>query len=83
MTSGGATFLATLAERVGVLASYVDNDGVLRQTSDDVKVAVLAALGIDAADETAARSSLQQIEQSERARPFAPVRLLRAGAPAI
>jgi 4-alpha-glucanotransferase len=66
--SGHAAALRKLAEQAGILSSFVDQGGRLRRTRDDTRVALLAAMGIDAADATAARHALEQwLEDCARA----------------
>ncbi|HUF28686.1 MAG TPA: 4-alpha-glucanotransferase [Gemmatimonadaceae bacterium] len=70
--------LRALAERVGILSEYLDQTGKeRRRTSDETRVALLRAMGIDASDESAARASLDAIDARERDRLLAPVRIVR------
>jgi 4-alpha-glucanotransferase len=72
--------LRALADRVGILASYVAADGrERRETSDSTRVALLAAMGLDAGDEAAARRSLAALDERDRARILAPARVSFAG----
>lgn len=65
---GGRSALRRLADRVGIVAEYVDQTGKERRvTSDETRAALLAAMGIDAADDEAARRALKEV-QSEDAR---------------
>ncbi len=54
--------LRALAERQGILPSYIDNEGVTRWTSDESRVAILSAMGIDASSEAAAGGELEAAE---------------------
>jgi hypothetical protein len=81
-TSGSrrAGALRRLADRVGILPEYVDYTGrEVRVTSDETRVALLRAMGLDASTEAAARSALREIEATEAAL-LEPVRVrLRGG----
>lgn len=68
--------LHALAARLGILPAYVDQRGERRITSDDTRVAILAAMGIDASTEDAARDALQALEVRERRRIVPPVRVV-------
>lgn len=71
--------LRTLAERAGIIAEYVDQSGrETRQTTDETRVLLLGALGIDGSTQTAARNALQQMEAADR-RPLSPVRVVSSG----
>jgi 4-alpha-glucanotransferase len=78
MTSSTATApLHALADRVGIIAEYRDQTGKeTRTTSDETRVALLAAMGIDASSDEAARRALEEMDESERATVLAPVRVL-------
>ena len=70
--------LSALAERLGILASYVDQSGrEERFTSDASREALVAALGHDGSSEAAAAASLESLEQAERARILDPVQVWR------
>jgi 4-alpha-glucanotransferase len=74
--------LRRLADRVGILPEYVDQSGrETHVTSDETRVALLAALGIDASSDEAAREALAELEQRDAARLVPPVRVavLREG----
>ncbi len=58
---------------MGILPEYVDISGVLRPTSDDTRVALLAAMGIDASNQTMAREALAALAHESAARLLAPV----------
>ncbi len=74
--------LHRLASRVGILPSYVDQTGTeTRVTSDETRVAILRAMGIDASTEERAREALEALETRERERVVAPVRVVRANGP--
>ena len=73
------TALRTLADRVGILSEYVDQSGNVRVTSDETRIALLAAMGIQASTDTLARSALEELEHRERDQILAPVRVARHG----
>ncbi len=77
----GTSFLRQLAERAGILAEYIDQTGQLREASDETRAAILEAMGLDAASEDAARRTLAELDDSERSRTLAPVRVVPHGAP--
>ena len=68
-----------LAERVGIMDEYVDMLGRPRHTSDDTRVALLAAMGIDAADEESARRALVQRIRAKRMQLIEPVEVVKEG----
>lgn len=67
------TALRALADRLGILASYLDVDDAEHATTDDTRVALLHAMGIDAADDAAAGRALEQLLEHERDRLLEPV----------
>lgn len=73
------TALRTLAERAGILPSYVEQSGrEVRHTSDSTRVALLAAMGFDASDEERASEALKEWDARESERLVPPVRVVRA-----
>lgn len=64
-----------LAARAGILASYVGHQGE-RRVSEETRRALLAALGLPAANEREARESLRRLDAELRARLLAPARVL-------
>jgi len=69
--------LRTLADRVGILPEYVDQTGrETRVTSDETRVAILAAMGFDASSESRAASALELLEARELSRAFPPARVI-------
>ena len=70
-------FLRALAGELGILPSYVDVTGRTRRTSDATRQAVLAAMGIDASTEEAARRELAGMAEEAAARILDPVRVVR------
>ncbi len=72
--------LRALAERAGIVPEYLDQTGrQKRTTSDDTRVALLAAMGFDASDEGAARAAVERLEAEDAARLLEPVSVRRAG----
>ena len=72
----GAT-LRALADRVGIIAEYRDQTGrETRTTSDETRVALLAAMGIDASSEDRAQRALDEMTERERDELLEPVRVL-------
>ncbi len=77
---GGGGALRALAERAGILPEYLDQTGrQTRTTSDETRVALLAAMGVDASDERAARAAFQRFQAEEAARMLEPVSVRRSG----
>lgn len=73
--------LRALSERAGILPEYVDIGGSRRHTSDEARVALLAAMGIDASSEAAAARELERLEAEEARQPIEPVRVTRQSEP--
>ncbi len=70
--------LRALAERLGILSSYIDQTGrEERHTSDATREALVAALGHDGSSEAAAAAALQALERGERSRLLEPVQVWR------
>ncbi len=72
--------LTRLAEAEGILPSYVDNCRVTRTTKDETSVALLAAMGIDASDEAAARQALDERQARSEEHLMDPVLVRRVNA---
>ena len=72
--------LETLARRLGVLDSYFDIHGVEHATTNDTRAAMLHAMGLDVADESAARRELDRLDGEERGRLLDPVAVVHAHA---
>lgn len=64
--------LVHLARLVGVATSYVGMSDDYHEIDDDVLVAVLAALGIDASSDTAIKDSIRRIHDERRGRLVSP-----------
>ena len=76
--------LRSLAERLGIQSSYVDQTGEkLRLTSDSTRDALLAAIGIDASTEERAAEALRALRAAERRRWIEPVRVVRQRSRAV
>ncbi len=72
--------LRKLADRMGILPGYTaSGSGEERPTSDAARVALLAAMGLDAATELAAAEALRAIDERERARLLEPVLIAAPG----
>ena len=70
--------LRTLATRLGIVDAYLDQSGgEMRQTSDETRVRLLAAMGHDACSEDAARDILKSLRRARRRQWIAPVRVVR------
>ena len=85
-TDGAPSALRALAERVGIIAEYRDQTGrETRATTDATRVALLAAIGIDASTAAAAERALAALDAEHRAELFDPVRVVvaREGATAL
>jgi hypothetical protein len=65
--------LRALSERAGILSRYVDNEGTVRETTDEARIRLLACLGFAAGDEEAARRTLDGLAAEETARVVDPV----------
>jgi 4-alpha-glucanotransferase len=71
--------LRRLADAVGVVPKYLDQTGTeWREASDESRVALLAAMGIDASSERAAEDALRALRNEERRELVAPVRVIES-----
>jgi 4-alpha-glucanotransferase len=71
------TALRRLADQVGIIAEYVDQTGKeTRATSDETRVALLAALGFDAASDQGARRELEALQERDADRIIPPACVL-------
>jgi 4-alpha-glucanotransferase len=67
---------------LGILSEYVSQDRAdVRFTSDDTRVALLAALGIDASSAAAAGVALQALDAEEAGELIAPAHVVTEGRP--
>lgn len=74
---GGGSSLRVLAERVGIIAEYRDQTGrETRSTTDATRVALLAAVGIDASSAAATERALAALDAGEHAELLEPVRVV-------
>ena len=67
------TAIDALADAYGIEAEFVDAHGNTQQTSVETKRSLLRALGADAADDDAARTSLDALERKSWLRALPPV----------
>ena len=69
--------LRTLALQLGILPEYVDQTGrETRSTTDETRVAIIAAMGFDASTEERATAALATLEARDLSRTLAPVRVM-------
>lgn len=73
------TLLATLAERVGIVAAYHDISGTLHYTSDETRRALLGAMGFTVDSITSLTEALRTWDDAPWRRPCDPVRVLHDG----
>ena len=71
--------LIRLAKMASVATSYVGQSSDYHEIDDDVLVAVLAALGIDASTEDATRAAAGRLAREQGTRPVAPTVVCTAG----
>jgi 4-alpha-glucanotransferase len=72
--------LHALADDVGIIPGYRDQTGKeWRETSDETRVLLLAAMGIDGSTEAAAGAALEELRRKRRERPFEPARVVEIG----
>jgi len=68
--------LRRLAERVGIVPEYLDQSGSqVRPTSDETRIAILGAMGLEAGTPARAREALEALDAAERAALLAPVQV--------
>jgi glycogen debranching enzyme GlgX/4-alpha-glucanotransferase len=72
--------LRALALRMGIVNSFHGHDGRVVHATDDTRVALLGAMGVEAATEADRRRSLARLEDEQHAPGLDPVRVVRAGA---
>ncbi|MFL5561590.1 MAG: 4-alpha-glucanotransferase [Gemmatimonadaceae bacterium] len=74
--AAAASALRALADRVGIIGEYRDQTGKeTRATSDETRVALLAAMGIDASTDERAKRALEEMEEREQHEVLEPVRV--------
>ncbi|MEP6990042.1 MAG: 4-alpha-glucanotransferase [bacterium] len=70
--------LRQLAARMGIVDAYVDQSGdEMRQTSDETRMRLLAAMGMSADTEGRARRWLRALRRANRCQWISPVRVVR------
>jgi malto-oligosyltrehalose trehalohydrolase/4-alpha-glucanotransferase len=77
--SGGGA-LDELAERMGIEPEFRNARGEMVGASVETKRSLLAAMGVEAPDEDAARAALEGLVEAEWTRPLPPIAVLHAGA---
>jgi 4-alpha-glucanotransferase len=78
MKADQTSALHALAKRAGILAEYRDQTGrETRRTSDETRLALLAAMGFSASDEPSARRELDRLDAERAERVLEPVTVLR------
>jgi 4-alpha-glucanotransferase len=77
--------LDELAERMGIERQFRNAKGEIVETSSETKRSMLAAMGVEAADEVQACKALEDLDRAEWLRPLSVVQVMRAdaGAPTI
>jgi 4-alpha-glucanotransferase len=75
------TKLDELAARNGIEAEYRDAHGRMRQTAPETQRALLAAMGVNAADEAKADAALRAMDEAAWRENLAPVCVAYAGQP--
>ena len=82
MIAAGTPALDELADRCGIESEYRDARGEMKAAGADTRRALLAAMGVVADDETAARAALAELERADWQQAVAPVYVLyRTGRP--
>jgi 4-alpha-glucanotransferase len=72
--------LDRLAERMGIEAEFKNARGRRIPTAPETKRRLLAAMGVEAADDAAAETALAELDRAEWLTPLAPVQVVRADA---
>lgn len=76
-TRARTSALRRLSDAVGIVPKYLDQTGTeWREATAESRVALLAAMGIDASSEAAAEAALRAIRTDERRQLVAPVRVV-------
>ncbi|WP_372620051.1 4-alpha-glucanotransferase [Falsiroseomonas sp.] len=81
-TQDGTAALDALALRMGIEPEYRDVRGQLMRAGAESKRMLLAAMGVPAPDEAAARAALEALERDEWRHALPPVIVLRSDDPA-
>jgi 4-alpha-glucanotransferase len=72
--------LRALADELGIIPGYRDQTGQeWRETSDETRVLLLAAMEIDASTEAAAEAALEELRRTQTERLLEPVRVVEVG----
>ena len=71
--------LRALAERLGIIGEYIDQQGKTVRASDASRQALLRAMGFDAPTEPAARGWLAELDAETRNEIVAPVQVVEQG----
>ena len=80
--SDDAQVLASLAAKCGIETGFHEVGGQYRETSENTKRRLLAAMGVPANNPGETRASLDQIERDEWKQGLPPVTVIYAGRPA-
>jgi malto-oligosyltrehalose trehalohydrolase/4-alpha-glucanotransferase len=72
------TALDALAERVGIEAQFQNARGEIIEANAETKRSLMAAMGVDAADEAQARKALEDLDRAAWLRPLPPIQVLQA-----
>jgi 4-alpha-glucanotransferase len=76
--------LRRLADKVGIVNSYLDQTGrEKRLTTDETRVALLTAMGFDVSSDELAAESLTALRRAERGELLSPVRVVRQSDPEL
>src|SRR5918912_2799341 len=74
--------LRALSDELGIIPGYLDQTGTeWRETSDETRVLLLGAMGIDASTEAAAEAARDELRRERSERPLAPARVVESGSP--
>src|SRR5689334_4319652 len=73
--------LRELASRAGIYDDYYDHNGQRRVTGDETRRRILAALGIDASSDDAARAALARQDADAANELIAPVHVVERDDP--
>jgi malto-oligosyltrehalose trehalohydrolase/4-alpha-glucanotransferase len=68
--------LDRLAEKMGIVPEFRDARGTVVRASAETQRSLLAAMGVDAADDAAAETALADLERREWLRPLPPVQVV-------
>jgi 4-alpha-glucanotransferase len=72
--------LRSLADELGIISGYRDQTGAeWRETSDETRVLLLAAMGIDASTEAAAEAALEELRRERTERLVEAARVVEVG----